>query len=164
MPTDINSVILIGRLVRDPEFKTLSTTSLVSFTLANNRTYNVNNEKKEETVYIDCTAWGKLAEIIRQYCAKGKQVCISGRLKQNSWVNSEGKKHSKIEVVAENIQLLGNAQGGQSGYESPGREHTIPAPAAPAQTVKEHSAGQPPMHEEEQIPPHGWDDGDDIPF
>jgi len=116
MATDINSVILIGRLVRDPEIKIINTTSLASFTIASNRTYSYSGERREETLFIDCTAWAKLSEIVKQYCIKGKQVCVSGRLKQNIWKNQEGQTQSKIEIVVENLQLLG---GGQFGAKRP---------------------------------------------
>ena len=100
---DVNKIILIGRLVRDPEFKTVTGFSLVNFSIVNNQ----KTKQKEEVNFFDCQAWGKLADIIRQYCKKGKQVAIEGRLQQSVWDGQDGKKNSKIRIVVENLQLLG---------------------------------------------------------
>lgn len=108
MANDLNKVFLLGRLTRDPEFKTINTTSLVTFGLANNRVTVVNGEKKEEVHYFECEAWGKLAEIIRQYAKKGKQVLIEGRLKYETWESQDGRKNSRVRIVLENMQLLGS--------------------------------------------------------
>lgn len=109
MATDLNSVILIGRLTRDPEFKRVGEgSSLVNFSIANNRTYLSNGEKKDETHYFDCVAWGKLAEIVKEYAGKGKQILVEGRLVHEVWDTPDGKKGSKVRIRAENIQLLGS--------------------------------------------------------
>jgi single-strand DNA-binding protein len=109
MATDLNTVVLIGRFTRDPEYKIVNEgSSLVNFSIANNRTYVVNGEKKDETHYFDCVAWGKLAEIIKQYGSKGKQVLVEGRLVQETWDTPDGKKASKVKIRTENIQLLGS--------------------------------------------------------
>ncbi|MCC5814672.1 MAG: single-stranded DNA-binding protein [Leptospira sp.] len=120
MANDLNKVLLIARLTRDPDYKNINGTSLVNFGVANNRTYVANGEKKEETHYFDCEAWGKLADIIRQYATKGKQVMIEGRLKYDSWDTPDGKKASRIKVFVENLQLLGSPSGGSGGRESSG--------------------------------------------
>lgn len=109
MANDINQVVMVGRLTRDPELRQVgSGTSLCSFGIANNRVYVTNGEKREEVSFFNCTAWGRLGEIINQYCQKGKQIAITGRLRQNSYENQEGKKVSTVEVVVENMQLLGS--------------------------------------------------------
>ncbi|MBE7413415.1 MAG: single-stranded DNA-binding protein [Leptospiraceae bacterium] len=107
MANDLNRVVLIGRLTRDPEFKIIGQSSVVNFSLANNRIYVSNGEKREETHFFDCEAWGKLADILKQYAKKGKQVAIEGRLKQSTWDTPEGKKASKVRIHVENCQLLG---------------------------------------------------------
>lgn len=114
MANDLNRVTLIGRLTRDPEFKMIGQSSVVNFSIANNRIFVSNGEKKEETNFFDCEAWGKLADILKQYAKKGKQVAIEGRLKQSTWDTPEGKKASKIRIFVENCQLLGTATGGGS--------------------------------------------------
>ena len=109
MATDLNTVVLIGRLTRDPEYKIVGEgSSLVNFSIANNRTYVVNGDKKEETHYFECVAWGKLAEIIKEYASKGKQILVEGRLVQESWDTQDGKKASKVKIRTENVQLLGS--------------------------------------------------------
>ena len=107
MATDFNTVILIGRLTRDPEFKIISGTSLVNFSIANNRSFVASGVKKEETHFFDCFAWGKLADILKEYASKGKQIQVSGRLVQETWDTSDGKKASKIRIRVENFQFLG---------------------------------------------------------
>lgn len=107
MANDFNKVILIGRLTRDPEFKQAGSSSVASFSLAVGRSYISNGEKKEETDFFDCEAWGKLAEVFQKYTGKGKQVMISGRLKQSTWETPDGKKASKIKVQVEDMQMFG---------------------------------------------------------
>lgn len=115
MASDLNRVVLIGRLVRDPEMKqTQNGKSFCKFSIANNRTYVVDGNKREDTSFINCVAFGRLSEIIQQYCQKGKQIAVEGRLTQRSWDSPEGKR-SIVEVTVENMQLLGSAQGGGNG-------------------------------------------------
>lgn len=131
MANDLNKVFLIARLTRDPDYKPVGGTSLVNFGVANNRSYMVNGEKREETHFFDCEAWGKLADIIRQYANKGKQVMIEGRLKFDSWDSPEGKKQSKVRIVVENLQLLGSpgasGSSASSGYTSPSSSQSYPS-------------------------------------
>ncbi|EMF70814.1 single-stranded DNA-binding protein [Leptospira interrogans serovar Djasiman str. LT1649] len=88
---------------------------MVNFSLANGRTYVSNGEKREESHFFDCEVWGKPADIIQQYCKKGKQIAIEGRLKQDTWETLEGKKASRIRIVVENFQLLGSKDDSSSG-------------------------------------------------
>lgn len=107
MSSDFNRIILIGRLSRDPQLRyTPAGTAVVSFSLANNRTYSVSGEKKEQVSYFDCIAWAKLGEIITEYCKKGQRIAVEGRLQQRHWDDQDGKKHSKVEIVVENFQFL----------------------------------------------------------
>ncbi len=126
MANDLNKVILIGRLTRDPEYKNINGNSLVNFSLANNRSYMVQGNKKEETNYFECEAWGKLADIIRQYATKGKQVLVEGRLKLETWDSPEGKKMSKIRILTETLQLLGGNVGG-GGASSSSSSNSYPS-------------------------------------
>ncbi|NBU97830.1 MAG: single-stranded DNA-binding protein [Spirochaetia bacterium] len=122
MANDLNKVFLIGRLTKDPEFKSVKGTSVANFSIANNRSYLVNNEKKEETHYFDCEIWGKLAEVLRDYGKKGKQLAIEGKLSQSTWDTPDGKKASKIRVRVETFQLLGGGSlspTGNNTYETP---------------------------------------------
>ena len=111
MSNDLNKVILVGRLTRDPELRyTPAGAAVCSFSLANGRTFTQGSEKKEQTSYFDCVAWSKLGEVINEYCKKGKQIAIEGRLQQRRWDDSEGNKKSKIEIVVENFQFLSSGQ------------------------------------------------------
>jgi len=107
MPSDLNRVLLIGRLVRDPELRyTANGTAVASFSIANNKSFTSNNEKKEQTSFFNCIAWGKLGELIVQYCKKGHRIGIEGRLQQRSWDDQNGSKRSTVEIVTDNIQFL----------------------------------------------------------
>ncbi len=118
MASDLNRVVLIGRLTRDPELKqTGSGSAFCRFGIANNRNYTTGGERREEVSFFNCIAWGRGAEIINQYCRKGKQIAIEGRLQQRSWEDKEGKKQSSVDVVVENFQLLGSSGGGGGGGE-----------------------------------------------
>ena len=107
MANDLNKVILIGRLTRDPELKTIGETSVAKFSLAVGSSYKKGNEKVEETSFFDCEVWGKLADVLGQYATKGKQLAIEGKLKQETWSSQDGKKASKVKIRVENFQLLG---------------------------------------------------------
>jgi len=115
MASDLNRVILIGRLTRDPEIRyTPAGTAVASFSLANSRTYAVTGEKKEQVSYFDCIAWSKLGEIITEYCKKGHRIAVEGRLQQSRWDDQDGKKRSKVELVIENFQFLtGKGEGAE---------------------------------------------------
>lgn len=131
MAGDLNRTIHIGRLTRDPELRyTPAGAAVASFTIASNRTYTVNGEKKDKVSYFDCVAWSKMGEIITEYCRKGHRIAIEGRLDQRSWDDQEGKKRTKIEIVVEGFQFLTPKGEGGSGESSPaagksttGQEH-----------------------------------------
>ena len=107
MPSDLNRVLLIGRLVRDPELRyTANNTAVASFSVANNKSYTSNNEKKERASFFNCVAWGKTGELIAQYCKKGQRIGIEGRLEQRSWDDQSGNKRSTVEIITENFQFL----------------------------------------------------------
>lgn len=102
---DINRVVLIGRLTRDPELrKTQNGTSVCSFTLAVNRRQN--QDGTQDADFIQCVAWNKLADNIQLYQKKGNQLGIEGRINTRSYDNQQGQKVYVTEVVAENVQLL----------------------------------------------------------
>lgn len=120
--SDLNKIFIVGRLTADPEFKKVGESSLVSFSIANGRKFKSNNETKEETSFLNCEAWGKLAKIIREYCNKGKQVVITGRLKQDRWKDNNGANHSRIKIFVEELQMIGGNKDKQAptnqAYES----------------------------------------------
>jgi single-strand DNA-binding protein len=113
--SSFNRVILLGNCTRDPQTKSLpSGTSVTELGVACNRKFRTaNGEDKEEVLFVDCTAFGKTADVIQQYFTKGKPIMIEGRLKYDSWEDkTSGTKRSKITVVIENFQFVGDRSGG----------------------------------------------------
>lgn len=109
---DINHVILVGRLTKDAELKYTNTGSPLSkFSIAINRRKKVGEQWQEEVHFFDIVVWGKIAEALHPYLKKGKQVGIDGELRQNRW-EQDGQARSKVEIVANNIQLMSGTRGG----------------------------------------------------
>ena len=105
---NLNKVILIGRLTRDPETKTIPSGQLVcTLGLATNRvwTNRETSQKQEKTEYHNVVLWRRLAEIASQYLTKGSLVLIEGRIQTRSWEDSSGNKRYRTEIVAERLQL-----------------------------------------------------------
>lgn len=116
---NVNKVILIGNVTRDPEVKyTPKGTAVTEVGLAINRFIPASDgqEKREETTFIDVTLWGRQAEVAGEYAKKGRPLYIEGRLQLDSWEDKQsGQKRSKLRVVGENLQLLGGREGGGGG-------------------------------------------------
>ena len=107
-----SKVILIGRLTKDPELRyTPKGTPVASFSLAINYRYKQNDERKDETTFIDIVVFGKPAEFCGQYLNKGSAVIVDGRLQQRRW-ESDGQQKSKIEVVAQSVNFLPGSKRG----------------------------------------------------
>ena len=111
--SNFNKVLLMGNLTRDPQLTYLpSQTAVVDFGLAVNRKWTSREgEKKEETCFVDCRAFGRTAENINKYLSKGRPLFVEGRLTFNSWTAQDGTKRSKHRVTVENFQFLGGASG-----------------------------------------------------
>jgi len=121
---DINVVILVGRLTRDPELRyTPAGTAVTGFGLAVNNRRKVGDEWKEEPCFVDVKIFGRMAETSSEYLSKGRQCAIEGRLSYSKW-EKDGQTRSKLEVIANNIQFLGQGQGqqGRGGERAPGAE------------------------------------------
>lgn len=134
MASDLNRVVLVGRLTRDPELKSVgSGSTLCKFGIANNRSYTTGGDKRDEVNFFNCTAWGKQAEILGQYARKGKQLAIEGRLQYRSWDGADGKKQSAVDIIVENFQFLGSRDdgggSGSRGSNSGSGEYPQPSPA-----------------------------------
>lgn len=113
----INRTVLVGRLVRDPEYRTTpSGVQVATFTLAVNRTFN-NQQGEREADYINCVVFRKAAENVNQYLSKGKLAGVDGRLQSRSYENKEGQKVFVTEVVCDNVQFL-EPKGSQNGSNS----------------------------------------------
>lgn len=109
MTKDLNCVILIGRLVRNPEIKyTAASIAITKFSIANNESFMQSNERKEYVNFFDIVVLGNQAVNCEKYLKKGRQVVIEGRIRQNRWTDKSGKNKSKVEVMAANIQFLGS--------------------------------------------------------
>ena len=126
MARGFSKAIITGNMTRDPELKTTTSGSTVcSFSVAVNRNFKDSNGNNQETVsFIDCTAWGKAAEIINQYAKKGTGILVSGRLDQRSWEDkNSGQRRSRVEIVVEDFNFLGGmdrdgaSRGGYAGGE-----------------------------------------------
>jgi single-strand DNA-binding protein len=115
---DLNKVMIIGRLTRDPELRqTPNGASVCQLGLATNYVYNnqQSGQKVEQVEYHNVVLWRKLAEIANQYLKKGRRVYIEGRLVTRSWDAQDGTKRSKTEIVAENMIMLDGGQGAPGG-------------------------------------------------
>ncbi len=163
---NFNKVILVGNLTRDPERSyTPKGTAMTKFGLAVNRVYTTETgEKKEEVSYFDITTWGRSAENCAQYLSKGRPVLVEGRLQQDRWDDKEsGQKRSKIHIIAETVQFLGQGRGGQGQeFSEGGAEASQPRAARPASAVPRSPAEPMPDAGGEAPPPAA--EKDDIPF
>ena len=150
---NLNKVMLIGNLTRDPELRyTPSGKAVAEFGLAINRVwYNDQKQKQEETTFVDITLWARQAEIAQQYLTKGSPAYIEGRLSLDTWDDkATGQKRSKLKVVGETLQLLGSKTHG-GGAPGPQSSHSAPARSAPPQGASAAPADE-------------FQDEDDIPF
>jgi single-strand DNA-binding protein len=117
MPS-LNKVLLMGNLTRDPELRvTPKGTSICQFSLAINRQFKMESgETREEVIYVDVEAWGKQGETIAKYVTKGRPLYVEGRLRLDQWEDKNTKeKRSRMKVVLEQFQFLGDSRGGGAG-------------------------------------------------
>lgn len=152
---NLNKVMLIGNLTRDPELRyTPSGKAVAEFGLAINRVwYNDQKQKQEETTFVDITLWARNAEIAQQYLTKGSPAYIEGRLTLDTWDDkATGQKRSKLKVVGDTLQLLGSKN--HAGGSAPGGPH--PAQATPSRSAPPQGASAAPADE--------FQEEDDIPF
>ncbi len=150
---NLNRVLLIGNLTRDPELRvTPKGSSICQFGLAVNRTFkDAAGQQREETTFVDIEAWGRQGEVISKYCTKGRPLFVEGRLRFDSWEDkSTGQKRSRLSVVLENFQFIGG-RGDEQGPGPGGESDTAPRSAPP---VRQSS------------PPPAADDNldEDVPF
>ncbi|OHD12807.1 MAG: single-stranded DNA-binding protein [Spirochaetes bacterium GWB1_48_6] len=123
MASDINQVVLIGRLTRDAELKyTAGGMAIGKMSIAVNRRTKKAEQWVDEASFFDVSLFGKQAESLNQYLVKGTQIAIQGELRQDRW-EQDGQKRSSVNIAANDIQLLGRAN--QSGEKS----STVPSSA-----------------------------------
>jgi len=119
---NVNKVILVGRLTRDPEVRnTPSGQSVATISIATNRFWkDKSGQRQDKTEYHNIVLWGRLAEIAGQYLIKGQEAYIEGRLETRKYTGKDGMERRTTEIVAENMQLGSKAQGsGNSNYSRP---------------------------------------------
>lgn len=148
---DLNKVMIIGRLTRDPELKSLpSGRSVASFSVATNRQWkDQGGQVQKQVEYHNLVAWGKQAEIASQYLKKGSQVYVEGRLQTRDWTGQDGSKKNRTEIVVDSFIMLGSRPAG-AGPAAPS------AAAAPYQSVSMPPSGGEVIEEEIKV--------EDIPF
>ena len=151
-----NRAILMGNMTRDPEIKhTQSNTAVAKFGLAMNRKFKTAaGESREEVTFVECEAWGKVAEVIAQYHQKGSPILVEGRLKMDEWADkTTGEARSRLVVSCDRFEFVGGkdsggGSGGSGGY-SGGTESKTFAKRKPSTTA---AGGHPAI------------DSNDIPF
>jgi len=154
---DINVVVLVGRLTRDSELKyTKSGMPIARFSLAVNRSRKQDDQWVDETSFFDIDFWGKGAEAVNRYLVKGQQVAVEGELRQDRW-EQDGQPRAKVVVNANNVRLMGSAQGGQGGGQGGGTYQRSAQSGQEAQPESRNSNGS-----QVAAPADNFDD--DIPF
>jgi single-strand DNA-binding protein len=163
MPS-LNKVMLMGNLTRDPELRvTPKGTSICQFSLAINRQYKMESgEAREEVIYVDIEAWGKQGETIAKYCSKGRPLYVEGRLRLDQWEDKNTKeKRSRMKVVLEGFQFLGDSRGTGAGGGAAGAGGEAPH-AADDSPVERHA---PPARDSSSKPAAASTNIDeDVPF
>jgi single-strand DNA-binding protein len=136
-PMNVNKVILVGRLTRDPELRNTPTGQTVaSISVATNRVWkDKNGQKQEQTEFHNVVLWGRLAEIAGQYLTKGAEAYFEGRLQTRKYTAKDNTERRTTEIVAENMQLGSRAQRPQSSPSSYGQNSF--APKAPKESPAE---------------------------
>lgn len=129
---NVNLVVVAGNLTRDPKVRyTAKGDALASLSIAINRRWkSADGQDKDETVFVDVQAWGKIAEVIGRHCTKGAGVLFQGRLKMDQWEDKQtGQKRSKLYVVAEAFQFTGRKpEGEDQGQATERAPRPTPAP------------------------------------
>lgn len=109
----LNSCTLMGRLTRDPEMRNANGAPVVSFTVACDRDYGSDGEKKVD--FIDIVAWRSTAEFVSKYFRKGSMAIVNGRLQMREWTDKEGNKRRSAEIIAYNTYFAGKAKKDTAG-------------------------------------------------
>ncbi|MEM9018450.1 MAG: single-stranded DNA-binding protein [Verrucomicrobiota bacterium] len=168
---NLNKVMLIGNLTRDPEVRyTPKGSAVTDIGLAINRNYTLDDgERREETTFVDITFWGRQAEVIGEYMKKGRPLYVEGRLNLDQWEDKNtGQQRSRLKVIGENFQFLGGRDDGGGGGGGGGQpqqnyqpqQQGYPQSAPPQQAAPPQQQQAPPQQNYEPI----REEDDDIPF
>jgi len=127
MSRGLNKVMIIGNLGKEPELRyTPSGRPVTTFSVAVSRSWKSSNgEHRSETEWFKIVAWGKLAEICKEYLHKGQQVYIEGRLQTRQWEDKEGQQRTTVELIANEMTMLGERRDKAPAEESTA-EYTPP--------------------------------------
>ena len=117
MASDVNVVVLVGRLTRDCNLRyTNNGTPIISFSIAVNKAKrNSDGSWGDEPLFIDCVYFASNAQNISQYLLKGRQVAVQGELRQSKWTSQDGQPRSRLEVAVNTLSLLSSGQGQTAG-------------------------------------------------
>ena len=140
MAANINRVVLVGNLTKDPELRhTPSGTAVCSLRLAVNtrRKDSATGEWTEKPNYFDITVWGNQGESCAQYLGKGRPVAVDGRLEWREWDAQDGTKRQAVEIIADSVQFLGSRGDTEGG----GQPQFVPAGAAAQTENADFAAG-----------------------
>jgi single-strand DNA-binding protein len=152
---NLNKVLLMGNLTRDPEVRyTPKGTAVAELGIAVNRVYSgENGEKREEVTFVDVTVWGRTAENVGEYLKKGRPVFIEGRLQLDSWEDKQsGQKRNKLKVVADNVQFLGSRGGAGGGGPEEGEEGMRSRSGSSPRSSAPPKNTPPPEPDDDEIP------------
>ena len=133
----LNKIMIIGNLGGDPEMRfTPSGNPVTTFSVATNRAYNTTDgERKEETEWFSVVTWSRLAENCNQYLVKGQRIYVEGRLHTRTWDGQDGQKHTRVEVIANNVIFLDKRAAVATAEEKPDRYHAQRGSAAVAENA-----------------------------
>ena len=130
----LNHIVIMGRLVRDPELRrTSSGVAVASFRVAVDRDFAPKDGGERKADFIDCVAWRQTGEFISKYFAKGRMIVVEGRLEMRDWTDKEGNKRTSAEIVVANAYFGDSKRDGDGGSYSNGNSYggnTYSAPAA----------------------------------
>lgn len=155
-----NQVTLIGNLTRDVEVRYIpSGTAVAEVSLAVNEKWtNKDGSKGESVAFIDCTLWGRTAELAAEYLSKGSPVLFAGKLVQDNWDDKEtGQKRSKLKVKVDTMQFLGSGGGGKQGGGAEQQER-------PAANYRQQSQQRAAQHQKPQYAEYDATPDDETPF
>ncbi|MBU1076117.1 MAG: single-stranded DNA-binding protein [Spirochaetes bacterium] len=157
--SDVNTVVVVGRLVEKPIIKYgASGTAVTNLRIANN-TYSKTSESKTKVNFFTVVVFGKQAENCEKYLDKGRQVIINGRLDQNSWEDNNGNKRSTVRVIANSVQFIGGSPAAkdtsipsQDTVDTNGSDQASDEPAMDATTSDFDSTFESPIDDTDNIP------------
>lgn len=170
---NVNKVILVGRVTRDPEIRTTPSGQTVATigVATNNFWTDKGGQKQEKTEFHNVVIWGRLAEIAGQYLTKGQEVFFEGRLQSRTYTGKDGVERKTVDIIAENMQLGSRAQGSAGGGAPQARPYAgAPAGGSANRNQAPAPARQENRQEEDEIPTINLDDEkdeiriEDVPF